>query len=52
MDAPVPLSVSIGGFLLSVARFFNAPHVFLCEKLVAWADRRQLLRLAEMLAAG
>jgi SAM-dependent methyltransferase len=47
---PIPFNVRFGGWLLGVARHWHAPHVLLCEKLVGLADRRALLRRAELLA--
>jgi SAM-dependent methyltransferase len=48
--AAIPPAIRLGGCLLCVARFWHAPHVFVCERLMARADRRELLRRAEMLA--
>jgi len=47
----IPWAVRLGGWLLSVARLWHAPHVFVCEQVLTRADRRGLARRAETLTA-
>lgn len=47
----VPFAVHLGGWLLSAARLWHAPHVFACEQLLTRADRRDLARRVDGLMA-
>lgn len=50
-QSAMPSAVRLGGWLLSVARLWHAPHVFVCEQVLGRADRRYLASRVDALTA-